>query len=60
MGKAVQMSEKVELTALQLVMLLDVAICEAICRIEDGVDFDTMEVATNVAVEYVKKRKEQV
>ena len=59
MSKSVQMGDKVELTALQLVYLLDKAICEAINRIEDGEDFDTMEVATNVAVEYVKNRKEQ-
>lgn len=59
MSKSVQMGDKVELTALQLVYLLDKAICEAINRIEDGKDFNTMEVATNVAVEYVKNRKEQ-
>ena len=59
MSKSVQMGDKVELTALQLVYLLDKAICEAINRIEDGEAFDTMEVATNVAVEYVKNRKEQ-
>ena len=59
MGKAVQMSEKVELSALQLVLLLDKAICAAINRIEDGEDFDTMEVARDYAVMYVATHRKE-
>lgn len=62
MNKPVQMGEKIELTALQLVYLLDDFILDVLDSIEAGETIDTTEVATQYAVSYVKKykaRKEQ-
>ena len=62
MSKSVQMGEKIELTALQLVYLLDDFILDVLDSIEAGETIDTTAVATQYAVSYVKKyraRKEQ-
>lgn len=57
--KALNMSDKIELTALQLVYLLDDAL-ETLClRAEDGQEVDTMAIATEKVVALFKKRKEQ-
>ena len=62
MDKPVQMGEKVDLTALQLVYLLDDVILDVLDRAEAGEAIDTTSVATQFAVSYVRKcraRKEQ-
>ena len=62
MSNTVQMGEKIELTALQLVYLLDDFILDVLDSIEAGETIDTTAVATQYAVSYVKKyrsRKEQ-
>lgn len=62
MSNNVQMGEKIELTALQLVYLLDDFILDVLDSIEAGETIDTTAVATQYAVSYVKKyraRKEQ-
>lgn len=62
MSDHVQMGEKIELTALQLVYLLDDFILDVLDSIEAGETIDTTAVATQYAVSYVKKyraRKEQ-
>lgn len=57
--KTINMGDKVELTALQLVYLLDEAM-ETLCLLaEDGQDVDTMEIATKKVVELFNKRKGQ-
>jgi hypothetical protein len=56
------MGEKIELTALQLVYLLDDFILDVLDSIEAGETIDTTEIATQYAVSFVKKyrcRKEQ-
>lgn len=55
----VLMSDKVELTALQLVYLLDQAICEAINLIEDNRNFNTFTVAKEVAARYVATHRKE-
>ena len=56
----INMGEKVELTVLQLVYLLDDAM-ETLClRAEDGQVINTLEIAKEKVLELVKKRKEQV
>ena len=56
---SVQMSDTIELTALQLVYLLDEAL-ETLClRAEDGQEIDTMVIATEKVKELFRKRKEQ-
>lgn len=53
----INMSDKVELTALQLVYLLDNAM-ETLClRAEDGQEVDTMVIATEKVVELFNRRK---
>lgn len=62
MSVPVQMGEKIELTALQLVYLLDDFILDVLDSIEAGETIDTTAVATQHAISYVKKyraRKEQ-
>lgn len=62
MSNTVQMGEKIELTALQLVYLLDDFILDVLDSIEAGETIDTTAVATQYAVSFVKKyrtRKEQ-
>ncbi len=62
MSNTVQMGEKIELTALQLVYLLDDFILDVLDSVEAGETIDTTAVATQYAVSYVKKhraRKEQ-
>lgn len=62
MSKSVQMGDKIELTALQLVYLLDDFILDVLDSVEAGETIDTTAVATQYAVSYVKKyraRKEQ-
>ena len=62
MSNPVQMGEKIELTALQLVYLLDDFILDVLDSVEAGETIDTIAVATQYAVSYVKKyrsRKEQ-
>lgn len=55
--KALNMSDKIELTALQLVYLLDDAM-ETLClRAEDGQDVDTMAIATEKVLELFKRTK---
>lgn len=57
--KAVNMGDKVELTALQLIYLLDDAM-ETLCLLaEDGQEVDTMQIATKKVMELFRKRKEQ-
>lgn len=56
---SVRMSDTIELTALQLVYLLDEAL-ETLClRAEDGQEIDTMVIATEKVKELFRKRKEQ-
>ena len=58
--KFVNMGDKVELTALQLVYLLDEAMESLILRAEDGQEVDTMEIAKEKVLEFMAKyRKEQ-
>lgn len=57
--KSVNMGDKVELTALQLVYLLDEAMESLILRAEDGQDVDTMEVAKEKVLALFEKRREQ-
>lgn len=55
--KSINMGDKVELTALQLVYLLDDAM-EALClRAEDGQEVDTMEIAKEKVLELFETRK---
>lgn len=57
--RTINMGEKIELTALQLVYLLDDAM-ETLCLLaEDGQEVNTMEIASNKVVELFRKRKEQ-
>lgn len=56
---SINMSEKVELTVLQLVYLLDDAMETLILRAEDGQVVNTLGIAQEKVLEYVKKRKEQ-
>lgn len=56
---SINMSEKVELTVLQLVYLLDEAMETLILRAEDGQVVNTLGIAQEKVLEYVKKRKEQ-
>lgn len=55
----INMGDKIELTALQLVYLLDSALETLILLAEDGQEIDTMQIATNKVVELFNKRKEQ-
>ena len=56
--KTINMGEKVELTALQLVYLLDDAM-ETLClRAEDGQEVDTMVIAKEKVLELFERRKE--
>lgn len=55
----INMGDKIELTALQLVYLLDDALETLILLAEDGQEIDTMEIATNKVVELFNKRKKQ-
>ena len=62
MSNPVQMGDKIELTALQLVYLLDDLILDVLDSVEAGETIDTTAFATQYAVSYVKKyraRKEQ-
>ena len=55
----INMGDKIELTALQLVYLLDDAM-ETLClRAEDGQEVDTMAIASGKVQALFKKRKEQ-
>ena len=55
----ISMSDKIELTALQLVCLLDNAM-ETLClRAEDGQEVNTMVIASEIVQELFKRRKEQ-
>ena len=56
---SINMSEKVELTVLQLVYLLDDAMETLILRAEDGQVVNTLGIAQEKVLEYVKKRKER-
>lgn len=53
------MGDKIELTAMQLVYLLDSAMETLILLAEDGQEIDTMQIANNKVVELFNKRKEQ-
>ena len=53
----IDMGEKVELTALQLVYLLDDAMESLILRAEDGQVVDTLEIAKEKVLELMKKLK---
>ena len=55
----INMGDKIELTALQLVYLLDYAMETLILLAEDGQEIDTMQIATNKVVELFNKRKKQ-
>lgn len=55
---SINMSEKVELTVLQLVYLLDDAMETLILRAEDGQVVNTLGIAQEKVLELVKKRKE--
>lgn len=56
--KTINMGDKVELTALQLVYLLDEAM-ETLClRAEDGQEVDTMVIAKEKVLELFERRKE--
>ena len=55
----INMGEKVELTVLQLIYLLDDAMETLILRAEDGQVINTLEIAQEKVLELVKKRKEQ-
>jgi hypothetical protein len=55
----INMGDKIELTALQLVYLLDDALETLILLAEDGQEIDTMQIANNKVVEIFNKRKEQ-
>ena len=56
---SINMGEKVELTVLQLVYLLDDAMETLILRAGDGQVVNTLGIAQEKVLEYVKKRKEQ-
>ena len=57
--KTINMGDKVELTALQLIYLLDDAM-ETLCLLaEDGQEVDTMQIASKKVMEFFRKRKEQ-
>lgn len=56
---AVNMGDKVELTALQLIYLLDDAMVTLCLLAEDGQEVDTMQIATKKVMELFRKRKEQ-
>ena len=57
--KTINMGDKVELTALQLIYLLDDAM-ETLCLLaEDGQEVDTMQIASKKVMELFRKRKEQ-
>lgn len=53
----INMGDKIELTALQLVYLLDDAMETLILLAEDGQEIDTMQIANNKVVELFNKRK---
>lgn len=54
---AINMSDKVELTALQLVYLLNEAM-ETLClRLEDGQEVDTMVIAKEKVLDLFERRK---
>lgn len=55
----INMGDKIELTALQLVYLLDDALETLILLAEDGQEVDAMQIATNKVVELFNKRKKQ-
>lgn len=55
----INMSDKIEITALQLVYLLDAAMETLILRAEDGQEIDTMMIANEKVVELFNKRKGQ-
>ncbi len=55
----INMNEKVELTVLQLIYLLDDAMETLILRAEDGQVVTTLLIAKEKVLELVKKRKEQ-
>lgn len=57
MNEPVQMGEKIELTALQLVYLLDDFILDVLDSVEAGETIDTTAVATQYAVSYVRKSR---
>ena len=55
--KTINMGDKIELTALQLVYLLDDAM-ETLCLIaEDGQEVDTLVIAKEKVLELFRKRK---
>lgn len=55
--KTINMGDKVELTALQLIYLLDDAM-ETLClRAEDGEEVNTMVIAKEKVMELFRKRK---
>lgn len=55
--KAVNMGDKVELTALQLIYLLDDAM-ESLCqRAEDGQEVNTLVIAKEKVLELFRKRR---
>lgn len=56
---SINMSEKVELTVLQLVYLLDDAMETLILRAEDGEEVDTMVIAKEKVLELFERRKER-
>lgn len=58
-GMKINMGDKIELTALQLVYLLDDALETLILLAEDGQEVDTMQIATEKVVALFKKRKKQ-
>ena len=58
--KTINMGEKITLTALQLLYLLDDAM-ETLClRAEDGQEVDTMVIAKEKLLELFERRKEEV
>ena len=57
--KSINMGDKVELTALQLIYLLDDAMETLWLRAEDGQEVDTMVIAKEKVLELFRKRKEE-
>ena len=55
----INMGDKIELTALQLVYLLDDAMETLILLSEDGQEINTMQIASEKVQVLFKKRKEQ-
>lgn len=58
--KTINMCEKITLTALQLVYLLDEAIEEGLLQAEDALGVNTLALAKEKVLEFFERRKEEV